>query len=62
MQRVAVAVEPAVSERGRRELMEWVAEKYGPALTYTEAELANKFDLIVDGGGELNSRCFASIL
>jgi len=32
-------------------LIHWTADKYGRAVSYTEVQRANKFDVIVNGGG-----------
>ena len=33
-------------------LVDWVRDKYGPAVSYSDVNLANKFTLLVDGTGK----------
>ena len=36
-----------------QDLIDWAQDKYGKAVSYTEAEQAVKFTLYVDGAGNL---------
>lgn len=49
LQTVRVAAERLEHMSGAT-LINWVREKYGPAVSYTSATLANRFNLVVDGG------------
>ena len=51
LQTVRVAAERLEHMSGAA-LIAWVGDKYGPAVSYTSAPLANRFNLVVDGGGE----------
>src|SRR6218665_1375726 len=53
MQATGVVNEQLTSLSGL-DLVMWTSEKYGEPISYTNAQLANKFDLTVDGGsGEI---------
>ena len=47
---VSVARERLANIEGNQ-LITWTREKYGPAVSYTEATQANKFLLYIDGAG-----------
>ncbi|KAI0207904.1 Transforming growth factor beta receptor type 3 [Lamellibrachia satsuma] len=49
LQTVRVAAERLERYSGAS-LIEWVRDKYGPSVSYTSAVLANRFNLVVDGG------------
>ena len=51
LQTVRVAVERLERYSGAT-LIEWVRDKYGPAVSYTSTALANRFNLLVDGAGK----------
>jgi len=51
LQTVRVAAERLEHMSGAA-LIAWVGDKYRPAVSYTSALLANRFNLVVDGGGE----------
>lgn len=48
-----VAVEPLTGCAGG-ELISWTCDKYGPLASYTEAQIANQFHLVVDGRGNVS--------
>lgn len=50
-----VAVEPLTAYTGQ-ELINWTCDKYGPPDSYTEAHIANRLYLVVDGRGNWNER------
>ncbi|KAK2191556.1 hypothetical protein NP493_51g03014 [Ridgeia piscesae] len=50
LQTVRVAAERLEHMSGAA-LIAWVGDKYRPAVSYTSALLANRFNLVVDGGG-----------
>ena len=51
---VSVAAERLTNIEGAN-LVTWTRERYGPAVSYTEATEANKFLLYIDGAGEMST-------
>lgn len=45
-------VNEQLSSLSGMDLVIWTSEQYGEPISYTNAQLANKFDLTVDGRGE----------
>ncbi len=51
MQSVRVTVEDLTVIQGQR-LVAWVGERYGPPVSYSYVQLANRFTVVVDAAGE----------
>lgn len=45
-------VNEQLSSLSGMDLVIWTSEQYGEPISYTNAQLANKFDVTVDGRGE----------
>ena len=46
-----------LDEYSDQSLIAYVCDHYGPPVSYTEVQMANKLELFIDGGGKISCLC-----